>query len=182
MNPPPLRTITLLTALVTAFVASPAHAKPEAALDDGAIVGIYNQLNTFDVESALLAAGKAQSAALREHSLEVAAHHREARLAAAALAEAAGAAEQAPRTRAVEARAHYRAMEALAAQDGAAFDRAFLAHAVAAHRAAIATLKSVLLPGAKDPRLKKHFEEMLPHFEHHLHATSELARSLGVGS
>lgn len=75
--------------------------------------------------------------------------------------------------------AHDRSMVELSKKGGTEFDCAYLLHEIEFHEAAIHALKSVLLPQAKDTRLKEHFESVLPHFEHHLSATIALARTMG---
>ena len=171
-----------ILALFVLCAAISGRAQSCSELDDSAIIGIYNQVNAFDIESALLAQSRGDSSELRNLSQEVAEHHRDVRLTAAELARTMGIVETIPASRETDMLAHDRAMVELSNKSGVEFDRAYLQHEIAFHEATINAIKTVLLPGARDPRLKKHFESMLPHFEHHLKATISLAQKLGYHS
>jgi putative membrane protein len=69
-------------------------------------------------------------------------------------------------------------MVTLAGLRGVDFDRAYLKHEVAFHRAAIDAVKHALLPATSCPALKAHFEGVLPAMEHHLSETETLSRKL----
>jgi putative membrane protein len=182
MKSPLLLLRSTFVASLAALAAASAHAESAPALDDSAIVGIYNQVNSFDIESALLAASRSGSAEVKKLAEMVARDHRGVRLAAAELAQAMGIAESLPAARQAAMLAHDRAMVDLSKKGGSEFDRAYLQHEIDFHEAAINALKTVLLPQTKDARLKAHFESVLPHFEHHLHATIALAQKLGYRS
>jgi len=177
-----IRYQSVLMVIIALASALSGRAQSSSDLDDSAIIGIYNQVNSFDIESALLAANQADSADVRKLSQQVARDHRAVRLAAAELAKSMGIAESIPASRQEDMLAHDRAMADLAKLTGREFDRAYLLHEIAFHEAAIKALKTILLPSAKDARLKKHFESVLPHFEHHLNASVGLAQTLGYRS
>lgn len=146
---------------------------------DGEIIGIYIQVNGFDIETALLGRAQASSAEARKLAEHVAADHLAVRQSAYALAEKCGVAPVLPSARAAAAADHDKAMTKLLALKGAAFDQAYAAHEVAFHSAAIDAVKTALLPAAKCGELRAHFKEVLPAFEHHLSMTQELAAHVG---
>jgi putative membrane protein len=148
-----------------------------AELSDGQIVGIYIQVNGFDIDTALL--GRAQGGdAVRRLAEHVAADHIGVRQAAYAIAERCAATPQVPPERSAAALEHDKALAALMALRGADFDRAYLHHELLFHRAAIDAVKTALLPSAHCPELQAHFRAVLPAFEHHLAETEALAQQI----
>ena len=160
--------------------ASTAFANPSpTALSDGEIIGIYNQVNSFDVENALLALALADSEKVRNLAAMVATDHRGVRLDAAKLAAEIEAKVSLPAARQKAAQDHYQATADLADKTGKEFDRAYLLHEIRFHSDAFEAVKSTLLPAAKNTKLKQHFETVLPHFKHHLNETIKVAKDLG---
>ena len=70
---------------------------------------------------------------------------------------------------------HGKTMASLMTSKGDEFDRAYLKHEVAFHRAAIDAVRGLLLPSATCPELQEHFKNILPAFEHHLMLTQEIS-------
>ncbi len=149
-----------------------------AKLGDAAIIAIYNQVNSFDIETALVGQTKAHSSDVRALAEMVARDHTGVRKAAHELAGKIGVTPKLPAGRAAAAKTHYDAIGKLRAKSGAAFDRAYLLHEIEFHTAAMDAVKTVLLPAVKDPELKAHFETVLPHFLHHLNETKRIAKKL----
>jgi len=77
---------------------------------------------------------------------------------------------------------HIKALTKLQGLKGADFDKAYIQHEVAFHRAAIEAVKTALLPSAQCADLKAHFAQILPAFEHHLQQTEALAAKFGTGA
>jgi putative membrane protein len=147
--------------------------------DDAQILGIYIQVNTFDVETALL--GQSQGgAAVRDLAAHVASDHLGVRQAAWALATQCGVTPSLPASRASNASEHDAKLKSLLLLRGDAFDRAYVRHEVAFHHAAIDAVRGMLLPAAKCPALQAHLQQVLPAFEQHLEHTEMLAHELGV--
>jgi len=167
----------LAIAAVSALLAAPAKAQ---TLSDGEIVAIYDQVNSFDIETALLGAARAKSPSVRALAATVARDHIGVRNAASALARKTGIAPMLPSERFAAASDHDALMEDLLARSGADFDRAYISNELAFHRAAIEAVQSVLLAQAHDAALQAHFRDVLPHFEHHLAETERVARELGL--
>lgn len=179
-----MRGRTLLSALaggccvVLGFAGSAiAHGLP-AGVTDAEALGIYIQVNGFDVETALLGRAQAASRAVRDLAAQVAFDHIGVRQAAFDLAVRCKVSPALPSSRDAAAIEHGRAMAQLVALKGASFDSVYLHQEVAFHRAAIDAVKQVLEPSATCPALKAHFRDILPALEHHLAVTEELARAL----
>jgi putative membrane protein len=153
-----------------------------AQLNDGQILGIYIQVNGFDIETALLGSAQGASDDIRNLAKHVASDHSGVRQAAYDLAEKCKVAPTLPAERNAAAVDHIKALAKLQALKGADFDKAYVQHEVAFHRAAIEAVKTALLPSAQCAGLKAHFAQVLPAFEHHLHQTEALAAKLGSGS
>jgi putative membrane protein len=168
-----------LLAIVAVSALCTASAKAQT-LSDGEIVAIYDQVNSFDIETALLGAARAKSPSVRALAAAVARDHIGVRNAASALARKAGISPMLPSERFAAASDHDALMEDLLARSGADFDRAYISNELAFHRAAIEAVQSVLLAQAHDAALQAHFRDVLPHFEHHLAETERVARELGL--
>jgi putative membrane protein len=146
-----------------------------ADLTDGQILGIYIQVNGFDIETALLGRSQSDSAKTRKLAEHVASDHLGVRQGAYALAEKCKVAPVLPAERNSAAVEHDFAMARLLKLTGADFDKAYAEHEVAFHAAAIEAVRTALLPSARCPELQAHFKAVLPAFEHHLKMTKELA-------
>lgn len=151
---------------------------PYNPLSDAEALGVYIQVNGFDVETGLLGRAQAGAATVRALAAQVASDHLGVRQTAFDLAATCKVSPVLPNDRAAAAIDHGRSMVALAALRGVDFDRAYLQHEVAFHRAAIDAVKHALLPATSCPALKAHFEGVLPAMEHHLSETEALSRKL----
>jgi putative membrane protein len=148
--------------------------------DDAEILGLYIQVNSFDIESALLGRAKSASEPVRMLAEHVSSDHLGVRQAAQGLATSCKVSATLPAVRAQAAMEHDRKMIELMALRGAAFDDAYLQYEIAFHRAAIDAVKTVLLPAAKCPALQAHLRQVLPAFEQHLAHTELLAKTLAA--
>ena len=153
-----------------------------AQLNDGQILGIYIQVNGFDIETALLGSAQGASDDVRNLAKHVASDHSGVRQAAYGLAEKCNVTPILPAERNAAAVEHINAMAKLQGLKGADFDRAYIEHEVAFHRAAIEAVKTALLPSAQCADLKAHFTQVLPAFEHHLEQTEVLAAKVSSGA
>lgn len=144
-------------------------------LSDAQIAGIYIQVNGFDIDTALLGRSQASSEVVRKLAEHVAADHIGVRQAIYGIAEKCGALPVLPSERIAAAVEHDKTLARLLALNGAEFDKAYVEHEVAFHRAAIEAVKTVLLPSATCPELQAHLKSVLPAFEHHLLQTEALA-------
>jgi putative membrane protein len=153
-----------------------------AQLNDGQILGIYIQVNGFDIETALLGSAQGASDDVRNLAKHVASDHSSVRQAAYGLAEKCNVTPTLPPERNAAAVDHIKALTRLQGLKGADFDQAYVQHEVAFHRAAIEAVKTALLPSAQCADLKAHFAQVLPAFEHHLQQTEALAAKVGSGA
>ena len=155
-----------------------ADAKP-TVLSDGEIIGIYNQVNSFDIETALLAMTQGHSEKVKKLAAMVSADHRGVRLQAAELAVKINAEVILPAARQDSALNYYKTTDELSKTYGEAFDRAYLLNEIQFHTHAIAAVINTLLPAVDSKALKEHFQTVLPHFKHHLAETIKVAKELG---
>ena len=149
------------------------------SLTDGEIIGIYNQVNSFDVEMALLATTQSNSDKVIQLAKTVSNDHRSVRLQVAELADTEGISVLIPILRRTAAIEFYKASVKLSDMKGAEFDRAYLLHEIQFHTNAMNAVNNTLLPAARNVALKKHFQAVLPHFKHHLYQTMSVAKELG---
>lgn len=167
-----------LAALSLAAVACSGQAAA-AQLNDGQILAIYIQVNGFDIETALLGSAQGASEDVRSLAKHVASDHSGVREAAYGLAEKCNVTLTLPTERNAAAVDHARTLAELQGLKGADFDKAYVRHEVAFHRAAIQAVKTALQPSAQCADLQAHFAQVLPAFEHHLQMTEALAAKFG---
>lgn len=160
--------------LMTATAATAVALSPREPLGDAEVLGIYIQVNGFDIETALLGRAQARSSAVRSLATEVASDHMNVRQSAFAIAASCGVIPVLPAGRTPAAADHSEQMLKLARLGGAEFDQAFLRQDVAFHRAAVEAVRRVLLPATRCKALKAHLTDILPAFEHHLAATEAI--------
>lgn len=186
----PCGTVVLTTLLVAAplsahalqshpYAATPAPlvsvaTLPAAGLDDPAVVGIFDAANTWDIETGSLAAKRARSADVREFGAMLKRDHQAVRQQGRDLAKRLGVTATAPAPDFPLARDHARAMKRLASLEGAAFDRAFLEHEVAFHKAVIDAVTTTLLPALQNREVKEFVSKVAPAFQAHMAAAQRL--------
>lgn len=177
----PFSTSTLATSLAfAAALTLNAGAALADGLSDAQILGIYSQVNSFDIETALLGQLKGESGQVRAIGKMVSNDHTGVRAAAHDLAAQVGVVPELPPARIDAARQHDTIILTLRDLEGAAFDAAYLRHEIAFHSAAIEAVETLLLPEADAPELRAHFEAVLPAFRHHLDMNIKAAEELDV--
>ena len=152
------------------------------ALDDGAILAIYNQVNSFDIEIGLLAVNRGHSEEVRALGSMVSNDHSGVRGMASDLATELNLDLSLPAARSQAAADHYAVLAKLMKLEGAAFDQAYLQHEISFHESAIQAIRTLLLPSSTSSKVIEHFNAVLPAFEHHLSKTREVAQNLGMSS
>jgi putative membrane protein len=159
----------LLAAVASAvLVAMPAPARAQAAkLDDPTIIAIFDAANTWDMETGALAARKATTSDLREFGAMLQRDHRTVRQQGRDLVAKLGVHPTPPRNFAM-AKGHADAMRRLRSARGAAFDRAFLEHEVAFHKAVIDAVTTSLLPSLQNAEAKALVTKVAPAFQAHM--------------
>ena len=169
-----------LIAMVLGIPLIAAAARPTAGtLNDGQVFALFDEANTADIWTARLAMSRSRSADVRELASMVIADHEGVQHAARELAKKLRVTVTPPAQDDSAARLA-ETIQALSARTGADFDRAYLAHELAFHRAAIDAVRGTLLPAAGDAELKALLTNVLGGFEHHLDETRRVAEKLGV--
>lgn len=147
------------------------------ALDDATIVAIFDAANTADIETGQLAAEKGQTKEVRDFGAMLARDHAAVRQMGRDLAKKLGVTPTPPDEDAGKA-AHAKAMRALRAANGAAFDRAFLRHEVAFHQSVIDAINASLLPAIQNAELRELVKQVAPAFEGHRLAAAAMEQKL----
>ena len=139
------RTIAAAILVASTALALPRRAHAQAKLDDPTIVAIFDAANTWDLETGALARKKGTTKEIREFGAMLAHDHGMVRQQGRDLAKKLGVTPTPPKDFAM-AKDHADAMKALRNAKGRAFDRAFLTHEVAYHKAVIDAVTTTLLP------------------------------------
>lgn len=154
-----------------------AQVQQAPALNDAAIVAIFDLANTADIETGKLGAQRAQSKEVRDYGTMLAQVHTEVRQKGRDLAKKLGVTPALPRGD-QSAQQHAAAMEKLGKLNGAEFDRAFLQHEQAYHTAVLNAVKTTLLPAIQNQELKDFVTSLAPAFEAHRLAAENLEKKL----
>ena len=154
-----------------------AFARPAAAqaakLDDPTIVAIFDAANSWDMETGALAAKKATTKEVRDYGEMIARDHKAVRQMGRDLATKLGVTPTPPKNFGM-AKDHAAAVSTLEAANGKAFDRAFLQHEVAFHKAVIDAINTTLLPSLQNQEVKDLVKKVAPAFTAHMLAAQNL--------
>lgn len=164
---------------VTAATRANARAEVLAApqLDDAAIVAIFDLANTADIESGRLGADRAVNKEVRDYGAMLSQVHTEVRQKGRDLAKKLGVTPALPPDNTM-GRDHAAAMARLSKLSGAEFDRAFVAHEQAFHKAVLDAVKGTLLPAIRNQELKDFVASLGPAFEAHRVMAEHLEKKL----
>jgi putative membrane protein len=158
-------------ALVAAFALAPmlVHAQAaKPAIDDAAIVGIFDAANSWDVSTGGLAATKATRQDVKDFGKMLSQVHAQVQQQGRDLAKKLGVTPT-PVAKDFALLVDYNAtMKKLKGLSGAAFDKAFLEHEIAYHKAVIDAVTNTFLPAIKNAELKKFVEGVAPAFKQHM--------------
>ena len=152
---------------------------PAPALDDATIVAIFDNANTFDIETGKLAAKRGESNEVRQFGAMLARDHAMVRQQGRDLAKKLGVTPTPPAGD-QSARDQAATLHRLGSLRGAEFDRAFLQHEAAFHKDIIAAIKSTLLPAIKNEELKALVVKVAPAFQAHLDMAQNLGKRLAT--
>jgi putative membrane protein len=165
----PLRTSLIgasAAAIALTFGAFPQPASAQA-LNDPTIVAIFDAANTWDMETGALAETRAKSHDVHEFGEMLVRDHKAVRQQGRDLAKKLGVTPTPPANFSM-AKDHAAAMKQLRSLKGAAFDRAFLAHEVAFHKAVLDAVTTTLLPALKNQEVKDLVTKVGPAFQAHM--------------
>jgi putative membrane protein len=150
------------------------------ALDEPAVVAIFDLANTADIETGRLAAERAESKEVRDFGRMLAETHTAVRQQGRDLAKKLGVTPALPKDDKM-ADGHAAVMKKLGALRGAEFDRAFLQHEQAFHIAVLDAVKTSLLPAISNKELKDFVTSLAPAFDAHRQMAEHLEKKLGGG-
>ena len=159
-----------------------AQAKPAApALDDAAIVGIFDIANTWDIETGSLAARKGTRQDVKDFGAMLARDHKMVQGQGRDLAAKLKVTPTPVSSDFSLKVAHEAAMKKLQGLSGPAFDKAFLEHEVAYHKAVVDAVTTTLLPAIQNAEVKSFVQKVAPAFVAHMQAADQLLKGLPVG-
>lgn len=169
-----LTTAAAVAALVLAPLTITRTAAAQAtSLDDPTIVAIFDAANSWDMETGALAAKKGTTKAVRDYGEMIARDHKAVRQMGRDLAAKLGVTPTPPKNFGM-AKDHAAAVSELESAHGKAFDRAFLQHEVAFHKAVIDAIDTTLLPSLKNEEVKSLVRKVEPAFNAHMVAAQNL--------
>ncbi|HEX4683200.1 MAG TPA: DUF4142 domain-containing protein [Gemmatimonadaceae bacterium] len=142
-------------------------------LDDPTIVAIFDAANTWDIETGSLAEKKASSKDVRDFGHMIARDHGAVRQQGRDLAKKLGVTPTPPKNFAM-VKDHEAAMKTLESLHGREFDKAFLEHEVAYHKAVIDAMNTTLLPSLQNQEVKDLVIKVAPAFKAHEDAAQHL--------
>ena len=152
---------------------------PAPALDDPTIVAIFDNANSFDIETGKLAAKRGQSNEVRQFGAMLARDHEMVRQQGRDLAKKLGVTPTPPAGD-QSARDQAATLHRLGSLRGAEFDRAFLQHEAAFHKDVITAIKSTLLPAIENEELKTLVVKVAPAFQAHLDMAQNLVKRVAT--
>ena len=172
-----VRSAGFLVASALIAIAQPVHAQQSAKLNDPTIVAIFDAANTWDVETGALARRKGSTKEIRDFGAMLMHDHTMVRQQGRDLAKKLGVTPTPPKDFGM-AKDHATAMKALKKTSGKAFDRAFLTHEVAYHRAVIDAVTTTLLPALQNQDVKDLVTKVAPAFKAHMEAAQDKLNKL----
>jgi len=164
-----------MAALAGVAVLAPlrATAAQAAKLDDPTIIAIFDAANTWDMETGALAAKKGTTKEVRDFGMMLERDHTAVRQQGRDLVKKLGVHPTPPKDFAM-AKDHDAAVKSLRAANGKSFDRAFLEHEVAFHKAVIDAVTETLLPALKNEEARALVTKVAPAFQAHMVAAQNL--------
>ena len=161
---------------VAALVPSRAHAQA-AKLNDPTIVAIFDAANTWDMETGALAKKRGTTKEIRNFGAMLVNDHTQVRAQGRALAKKLHVTPTPPKDFGM-AKDHASAMKSLRSVSRKDFDKAFLAHEVAYHKAVIDAINSTLMPALKNQEVKDLVTKVAPAFKAHQDAAQHMLDGL----
>lgn len=167
----------LLPALALSVLVSTVPPSAPPALDDPTIVAIFDAANTYDIETGRLALEKSRNKEVRDLAQQFVNDHLAVRQQGRDLAAKLRVAPTPPKQFDL-ATVHAKAIQALRAKSGAEFDKAYVAHEIAFHKAVLDAVKETLLPAITNAELKEFVQRVGPAFHGHHEAARQLQKKL----
>ncbi|HSA57999.1 MAG TPA: DUF4142 domain-containing protein [Gemmatimonadaceae bacterium] len=167
-----------VTAALLPVAAGAQSAKAAPALDDAAIVGIFDAANSWDIATGKLASERASREAVKSFGAMLARDHAGVQQQGRDLAAKLGVTPTPVGADFALRKNHEQAMAKLSGLSGAAFDKAFLEHEVAFHQAVIDAVTTTFLPAIQNAELRAFVTKVAPAFEAHLKQAEILLKGL----
>jgi putative membrane protein len=167
-----------LSALALAPATANARVSGSAAMDDPTICAIFDAANTWDVETSDIAVKKGTTKEVRDLAAMFSRDHKAVRQQGRDLVKKLSVTPTPPKDFALAAD-HEQAMKTLNSTSGKEFDRAYLEHEVAYHKAVIDAINSTLLPATQNAELKALQVKVAPAFQAHMLAAQRLLDGMG---
>ena len=152
-------------------------AKPAPKLDDPTIVAIFDYANTWDMETGGMAMKKGSTKEIRDFGKMLSNDHKTVRKQGRDLAKKLKVKPTPPKNFGMTAD-HRAAVKQLKALKGKAFDRAFLEHEVAYHKAVLDAVTNTLLPALQNQEVKDLVNKVAPAFNAHMVAAQNMLDKL----
>lgn len=162
--------------VLAALVPGLAFAQAAPAIDDAAIVGIFDIANTWDIATGSLAATKGVRQDVKDFGAMLARDHKTVQQQGRDLAAKLKVTPTPVPSNFPLKVAHDAAIRKLESLSGAAFDKAFLEHEVAYHKAVVDAVTTTLLPAIKNAEVKAFVEKVTPAFVAHMKAAETLLK------
>jgi putative membrane protein len=169
--------LALVLALAIGSIAS-VHAQAPAAINDAQIAHIAYTAGEIDVTAAKQALQKSHDKNVRAFAQEMARDHAAVNVQALALVKKLGVTPQDNPTSEALSKGAAAEQQKLAALDGSAYDKAYVANEVAFHRTVNDALSGTLIPSAHNAELKSLLETGLKLFQSHQMHAEHLAQEL----
>jgi putative membrane protein len=143
------------------------------AVDDPTICAIFDAANTWDVETSDIAIKKGSTKEVRDLAAMFSRDHKAVRQQGRDLVKKLNVTPTPPKDFAL-ATDHEQAMKSLQSTSGKAFDRAYLTHEVAYHKAVIDAINNSFIPATQNAELKALEVKVGPAFQAHMMAAQRL--------
>lgn len=163
----------LLLAVAVPF-ALQAQGDKNATIDEPTIVGIFDAANSWDIATGSLAAERATRADVKSYGAMLARDHEAVRQQGRDLAKKLGVTPTPVAKDFALLKNHQAALKKLGNLTGSEFDRAFLEHEVAFHKAVIDAVTNAFLPAIHNAELKAFVLKVAPAFNAHMLAAEKL--------
>jgi putative membrane protein len=161
--------------------APPAEGAAAVAATDPQIAAIVVAANQADIDAAKVAKSGTKNKDVKEFAETMIRDHEAVNKEAKALVKKLKVKPEAsPTSKSLEGDGKQN-IKALKKLKGAELDKAYLEHEVAYHQEVLDTIKSTLLPNAKNPELKALIEKVTPAYQAHLEHAKKLQSELASG-
>lgn len=170
--------LTIFTASAALMISGAALAYHASGPSDAQIAHIAYTAGQIDVAAGEQALAKSRDPAVRTFAEAMVRDHKAVNEKALALVKKLGVTPEANDTSAALTKQAEEEKTRLAALDGAAFDKAYVANEIAYHRTVNGALASTLIPSAQNAELKSLLETGLTLFQEHQKHAEHLAESV----